>query len=116
MDQLEMRLMARLEGPAVVPPSLLEGITTYREAVRLCWALRRVRGMRPADLAVHCGLVRQHVSDYLNPDDKPGRRDLPAEAIEDVEDVCGNTAITQWLASRARLTVIEEVQAARYAA
>lgn len=116
MDQLELRLLARMEGAAVVPPSLLQGITTYRQAVRLCWALRRVKGMRPADLAAHCGLVRQHVSDYLNPDDARGRRDLPAEAIEDVEDFCGNTAITQFLASRARLTVIEEMQAARHAA
>lgn len=113
MGQLEMRLMARMEGPAVVPPHALKTVHTYREAVRLCWDLRRVKGMKPADAAAHCGLVRQHVSDYLNPDDKPGRRDLPAEAIEDFEEFCGNTCITQWLVSRAGLTLIEEMQAMR---
>lgn len=113
MGQLEMRLLARMEGPSVVPPHALKNITTYREAVRLCWDLRRVKGMKPVDVAAHCGLVRQHISDYLNPDDKRGRRDLPAEAIEDFEDFCGNTAITQWLVSRAGLTLIEEMQAMR---
>lgn len=116
MNQREMPLLQRLEGAAIVPPSLLRLCRTYREAVRLCWTLRRAKGLLPADVARICGFVRQHVSDYLNADDKPGRRDLPPQGIKDFEDLMGNTAVTQWLASRQSLTVIEEMQAERLAA
>lgn len=116
MGQIEIPLMQRVHGPAIVPPSFLHMVKTYREAVRLCWVARRAKGMKPIDLARDFGFVRQHVTDYLNEDDAPGRRNLPAERIKDFEDVCGNAAITQWLASRQQLTVLEEVQATRAAA
>lgn len=111
--QLEFPLLARMEGPAIVPPELMRTVKTYREAVRLCWALRRVRNLTRRAFAEHCGLTYQHVTDYLNPDDAPGRRDLPSEKVQSVEDVLGNTAISQWHAARARFTVLEELQASR---
>lgn len=43
-------------------------------------------------------------------------RSLPAERIAEFEAICGNCFITQWLASRQRLTVLEELQAQRVAA
>ena len=58
----------------------------------------------------------RHIGDYLNGDDKPKRRNLPAQAIADFEAVCGNTFITQWLASRHHFTLLEEMQAERAAA
>lgn len=117
MEQLALRpLLGRLEGAAIVPPSMLKLARTYREAVRLCWTMRRAKGLKPTDLARDFGFTRQHVSDYLNGDDKPGRRDLPPERIKDFEDICGNAAITQWLAARQRLTILEEMQAERNAA
>lgn len=116
MRQTEIPLLARIEGPSVVPTRLIDSCSSYREAVRLCWALRRVKGAKPADMAQHTGMVRQHVSDYLNPDDKPGRRDLPGDFVEACEDFCGNTAISQWHAARSKLTVLEEMQAERQAA
>lgn len=117
MEQLELRpLLGRLDGASVVPPSMLKSIRTYREAVRLCWALRRVKGLKPTDLARDFDFTRQHVSDYLNSDDRPTRRDLPPDRIKDFEDICANTAITQWLAARQRLTILEEMQAERNAA
>lgn len=117
MDQMQLRpLLGRLEGPAVVPPELIRGCRTYREAVRLCWALRRVKNMTLRQLAAEAGLLPQHVSDYLHPDDRPTRRDLPAEGIRPFEEVAGNTAISQWVALQSRLTVLEEMQAMRLAA
>lgn len=115
MEQIEMRLLGRIDAPDAVPSSLLLRARTYREAVRYCWALRRAKGMKPADLARDFGFTRQHVSDYLNTDDAPTRRSLPAERIKDFEDICGNTFITQWLAARHRFTLLEEIQAERAA-
>lgn len=109
--QREFPLLARIEGPAVVPPELMRIAKTYREAVRLCWALRRVRNLTYRGLAEQAGLIYQHVGDYFNADDRPGRRDLPGDAVRDVEAVLGNTAITQWHAMNAFLTVLEELQA-----
>ena len=114
--QREFPLLARMEGPAVVPPELMRTVKTYRQAVRLCWALRRLRTLTFRQLAAECGLIYQHVGDYFNPDDKPGRRDLPPGATSVVESVLGNTAISQWHARNARFTVLEEIQAGRVAA
>lgn len=104
----------RLAQP--VSPSLLDGITTYRQAVRACWSMRTPATLIAGQLAKLAGLYAPHVSDYLNPDDKPSRRSLPAESIAAFETVCGNSLISQWLASRARLTVLEEIQASKVAA
>lgn len=111
--QREFPLLARMEGPAIVPPELMRTVKTYRQAVRLCWALRRLRNLTFRQLAAECGLIYQHVGDYFNSDDKPGRRDLPAEAVRLVEALLGNTAISQWHARNAQFTVLEELQAGR---
>ena len=113
--QREFPLFARMEGPAVVPSTLLRYAKSYRDAVRLCWQLRRVRNMTMRQLAAEAGLPHQHVSDYFNADDKPKRRDLPGDAVAAVETVLGNTAVSQWHAAQARLTVLEELQATRAA-
>ena len=88
---------------------------TYRDAVRLCWQLRRIKKLTYRQLAAECGLTYQHVGDYFNPDDGKHRRDLPGDKVAEIEAFLGNTAISQWHAARASLTVLEEVQAARRA-
>lgn len=110
--QIEMPLLQRMEGPDVVPTSLVHKAKTYRQAVRLCWGLRRVK-WTPATLSAHYGFTRQHVGDWINPDDKLLRRSLPAERIPEFEEACGNVLLTQWLAARQHLTVLEEIQASR---
>lgn len=115
MAQLNLQLLGRIDAPSIVPPSVLKTIRTYRAAVRLCWVLRRAKGLKPCDLGRH-GFTRQHVTDYLHEDDKPQRRSLPAGRIDEFEDLMGNAAITQWLAHRAKLTVLEEIQAERLSA
>jgi hypothetical protein len=112
MDQLEMPLLQRIEGPAIVPPTYLPLAKTYREAVRTCWALSRIK-WTPATLSAHYEFTRQHVGDWVCPDDLPSRRNLPADRIAAFEEACGNTFVTQWLAARQHLTVLEEIQAAR---
>ena len=44
-------LLQRLEGAAVVPPTAITLARTYREAVRLCWQLRRIK-WTPSALAM----------------------------------------------------------------
>jgi len=114
--QREFPLLARLEGPAVVPVELMRTVHTFRQACRLGWQLRRVRNMTFRQLAAEAGLHYQHVTDYFHPDDNPRRRDLPAEKIDAVEGALGNTAMSQHVAGRSLLTVLEEMQASRRAA
>lgn len=116
MDQLSLPLLGRIDGPAVAPTQYVQLCKTYREAVRMCWALRRVHHMTQRQLACEAGLRPQLISDYLNADDGDQRRDLPADRIACFEGVAGNTLITQWVASRVALTVLEEMQATRAAA
>jgi hypothetical protein len=108
--------MGRLDAPAVAPLHLVRECRTYRQAVRRSWELRRVHFMTFAQIAAEAHLIPQHVSDYLNPDDKPGRRDLPPEKVAEWNVVVGNTLVTQWLAARDQLTVLEELQATKVAA
>lgn len=102
--------------PALVLPRLVRRAISYRAAVRWCWKLRRPAGLALVDLAKERGFQRQHLSDYLNRDDKRTRRDLPAWRIAEFEAACGNAFITQWLAARQGLTVLDEMQAERAAA
>lgn len=113
-DQLELPLLCRLDAPSVVPDENVKACATFRDAVRLCWALRRTKSMTKRSLAEHAGMYAPHVTDHLSDDED--RRDLPAKHIKAFEYVCGNTAISQWIAMNAKLTVLEEIQAGRLAA
>lgn len=114
MEQLDLRLLCRLDAPSIVAPSAVASCKTYRDAVKLCWQLRRVRNMTQQRLAEDAGLYAPHVTRYLH--DGKTQRDLPAWAIRAFETTCGNTAITQWLTLGAKLTVVEEMQLLRAAA
>lgn len=109
MTQLQLPLLGRLDAPSVVPDSHIKACESYRDAVRLCWALRRVKAMTSLTLAEAAGFPANHRSDYLSDDEQ--RRELPAKYIKSFEAVCGNTAISQWIAKGAKLTVLEELQA-----
>jgi hypothetical protein len=111
VKQIPLRLLERIEAPSVVPSELLALAKTYREACRMAWQLRRVKGMNKADLGRDYGLNRQHCTDYLTEDDAPTRRSLPAESLGVFELAVGNTFVTQWLSNRAGLTVLEQMQA-----
>jgi hypothetical protein len=116
VDQREFPLLGRLDAPSAVPKQWIRHAKTYRHAVRLAWSLRRVQNMTRQQLATEAELYPQHVTDYLADDDKPSRRDLPADAVARFEGVVGNTLVSQWLASQSKLTVLEEMQATSIAA
>ncbi len=95
----------------VVPPEVVMGLATYRHACRMAWKLRNPRNLKQRTLAEQTGLYTSHVSDYFSV--IATRRELPAKYIGLVERVIGNTVISQWVAQQCRLTVLEEMQAAR---
>lgn len=110
-EQLQLRLLGRLDRPSIVPPQAMRCVQTYRQAVRMCRAVSPRRRITLRQLAEEAGLPPQHVSDYFNSDDRPGRRDLPGHCVRAVEAALANTAISQWHAMQAGLTVLEEIQA-----
>jgi len=104
----------------VLPPEVVKSIKSYRHACRLAWKLRRTR-ITQVQLGQLCGVLYQsHISDYFSisavTSKGQPRRELPARHIAVVEKVLGNTAISQYQAHDAQLTVLEEIQAARRAA
>jgi hypothetical protein len=109
----ELPLLARIDGPSVVHPEAIAELETYRDAVRYCFMYRRTTGMCRKRIAELAGMPQQHIGEYLSVD--PGKRDMPAKYITEFEAVCGNSAVSQWIALQAKLTVLEEMQARRAA-
>lgn len=95
----------------VVPPEVVMGVKTYRQACRLAWKLRAVRNLTKRTLAEYTGCYPSHITDYFSVHDN--KRELPARHIAAVEHVLGNTVISQWVAQQSKLTVLEEMQVER---
>lgn len=112
--QLNLPMLTYYQGPRLISPEVMAAVLSYRDAVRVCWDLRTRRHMTQRTLAEEAGLYASHVSDYLHPDDS--KRELPAKHIAAFEVACGNRAITQWLASQAHLTILEQFIETRRAA
>lgn len=104
-----------VNAPAFLPVDVITTCETYREIVRASWAHRRIKAMTQRTLAERVGCYPSHVSDYLRADDKPSRRDLPAERLNAWAATVGNWGVQQWLARQSRLTIMEEVIAQRAA-
>ncbi|MCW3657566.1 XRE family transcriptional regulator [Burkholderia cenocepacia] len=98
-----------------LPQELIDACRTYRDACRLAWEWRRVKGMTKLSLAEHCDLLPCFVTDYFNeePKDRKGRRrrELPADKIDAVEAELGNNAISQYLNRKKGFRIWEEVKA-----
>jgi hypothetical protein len=106
------------QSPAnILPNARITECKTFRDACVLAWAHRVLPGLTKQMLAAMADLHPSHVSDYFHPSAThakgSGRRSLPADKIADVERVLGNRAISQYLAHRAGLTIMEEVIASK---
>ncbi len=114
--QLTLPMLTVYTGPRLVDLEIVDACQTYREAVRGCWQMRTRRHLTQRQLAAEVeGLYASHVTDYVSDDD--AKRDLPPRHINEFEIACGNRMITQWIARRANLTILEQyAQGARRAA
>lgn len=104
--QLTLPMLTVYEGPRLVDVAIIDALPTYRAAVRKAWELRTRTGMTIRLLAYEAELYASHVSDYISPRD--GKRELPAKHVNAFEIACGNRVISQWLARRAQLTILEQ--------
>lgn len=107
MKQLTLPMLTVYTGPRLLPASYIAECKTYRDAVRMCHALRTRTRMSNALLAEEVGCTASHVGDYLTDKRLKVRRNLPAEHIAAFEVSCGNRCITQWQAAQAGLTILE---------
>ncbi|MGO4326755.1 XRE family transcriptional regulator [Cupriavidus sp. 2TAF22] len=115
MDELRL-LGGVVNGPAFLPAEIIDGCASYRQAVRASWLHRRINAMTQRTLAERTECYASHVSDYLHADDRSTRRNLPAEKLNLWAAAVGNWGVQQWLMHQAKLTLMEEVIAARAAA
>lgn len=77
---------------STVDESQLKGAKTFKDALKLCMKLSRVKRTQ-ADLASQAGINVCQFSKIIRADFH-----LPGDAIAVIEKLCGNTAMTQWLA------------------
>jgi hypothetical protein len=106
-----------LKSARFLPEGVIAQCSTFREAVWLAWENRASRAVTKQRLAEACDVYPSRLTQYVNSiavdaNGKP-RPDLPAEKIPAFEAAVGNRALSQWLNRRARLTIMEEMIAAR---
>lgn len=82
-----------LNGDVIpVAEGQLRAATSFKDALRLCMKLSRVKRTQ-ADLASQAGINACQFSKILHSDFH-----LPGDSIVLIEKLCGNSAMTQWLA------------------
>jgi hypothetical protein len=108
-QQLGLPMLTVYQGPRLVDSELVLACKTYRQAVRACWDIgKRARpGYTQRQLAEDIGCYPCHITDYLAQDEKSSRRDLPAKKVNDFELEMGNRLVSQWLAWRSGLPVLD---------
>lgn len=75
-----------------VAETQLRAAKTFKDSLRLCMKLSRVKRTQ-ADLALQAGINACQFSKILH-----GDFHLPEDSIPLIEKLCGNCAMTQWLA------------------
>lgn len=80
----------------------LKACKFFKDSLRLCMKLSRVKRTQ-ADLACQAGVNACQFSKILHSDFH-----LPGDAIATIEKLCGNTAMTQWLAMQHGATLHQE--------
>ena len=82
-----------------VPAEKMVAATDYRHALKLCISLSKYKHNHEL-LACDLDMKGSHFSKCLN-----GTFHFPGDKIPVIEKLCGNTAITQWLASQHNATL-----------
>lgn len=77
-----------------IAPEQLRGVSCFLDALSLCIQVSRVK-RTDANLSVEVGIHPAQFSRI-----RQGKAHLPTDKIPVIERLCGNTAITQWLASQ----------------
>jgi plasmid maintenance system antidote protein VapI len=77
---------------STVDEGQIKACKSFKDALRLCMRLSRVKRTQ-ADLAFQAGINVCQFSKILHSDFH-----LPGDSIAAIEKLCGNTAMTQWLA------------------
>ena len=77
-----------------VDEAQLKACKSFKDTLRLCMKLSRVKRTQ-SDLASQAGINVCQFSKILHSDFH-----LPGDSITAIEKLCGNTAMTQWLASQ----------------
>lgn len=75
-----------------VDEAQIKACKSFKDALRLCMRLSRVKRTQ-SDLASQAGINACQFSKVLH-----GDFHLPGDSITQIEKLCGNTAMTQWLA------------------
>ncbi len=114
MEQQSLPFLTVYTGPRLVDLEVVDACPSYRDAVRACWEFRTRPQMTRRLLASEVGLYPSHLTDYLSGD--PAKREMPAKYINDFEIACGNRMVSQWLARRSNLTILEQYTQQRRAA
>lgn len=99
-----------LNAPSYLPHEQILACNSYRDAVRLSWASRRIKGMTKTRLCELAELYSSHVTDYLANDDARGRRNLPADKLGVWACVTGNFGVQQWLQVDAERQLLKQLQ------
>jgi len=115
MKQNELPLLSLVPEPRFATQAELAMCKTFRDAVRLSWQLRVHPTMTKRTAAEWSGVYPPHLTDYLHLDDKPSRRDLPLDKVNDWCHTVGNWVVIQFLMKEANLNVMEEIIANRAA-
>jgi hypothetical protein len=102
-----------LKAPQFAPRSVIDSFGSYRAAVVWCWEHRvNVGAGEKLDQAICAnalGMHTPHMSRCVKRESE-SPMNLPPDLIADFEAFCGWRAISQYLASKAQMTWMEEVQ------
>lgn len=110
-NQREITCLAELPAPELLTEAEIALCGCFRDAMLLCIRRARVRRTQN-DLAATIGIHATQFSKILH-GAKGQHWNLDPERIEALETACGNRAMTQWLAARANLRVIQDSPEAR---
>lgn len=93
MEQRKMPMVGAIQKPKPLPIEEIQRCETALEAINLC--VQRAHYRKNYVIAELIGMNASFFSKCLN-----GHQNFPPDKIEELEDVCGNTAYSQYRAWR----------------